>query len=223
MESHDPNQGRDYNGADDGNGWRRFAKEATDAYEQGAGSGSGIKDPQCGDTGTDLPDFYFEKMTDRTNVDTLVAYFTQSMQESEWRDTEGKIIDSVNTEGANAMVHAMLQTMYKTASSPQAFLINLAALAGSTTLVTSRPKCTRLGEDENDFIYKCEWEYRFGEVKGGFTFEQKVPQSMWSRFKKKDAHTDYPDDEQKCAEHWQNKYLALISEMKKREEGDTGP
>lgn len=199
-------------------GWRKFAKEATDAYEQDPAS----MPPPVGGSGSELPDFYFEKMEDRTNVDPLVAYFTQSMNDSEWLDVHGNPTEPAGIEESTAMVHAMLQTMYKTSTSSQAFLINLAALAGSTTLVTSRPKCTRLSEDDKGFTYKCEWEYRFGNVKGGFTFEQNVPQSMWKLAKGEIADVNLPatggeNPSLTSAEHWKQKYQGLMDEMKKRD------
>ncbi|KAG5978116.1 hypothetical protein E4U55_006400 [Claviceps digitariae] len=180
-------------------GWQRFAKEATDAYQQtaqpslrtkhtaslAAAAAAAAAPDAAPDDAADLEDYYFDKMENRTNIDVLVAYFTRSMSEADWRDHHGNTTPPVDLEQSTAMVHAMLQTMYKTATSPQAFLINLAALAGSITLVRTRPKCTRLGEQDGQFIYKCEWEYQFGQVKGGFTFEQVVPATMWAKAKKK--------------------------------------
>jgi hypothetical protein len=180
------------------------------------------------DIPSDMPDYFFDKMEDRTNVDALMAYFTRSMSEASWHDTHGNPTRSVTLEESAAMVHAMLQTMYSTATSPQAFLINLAALAGSTTLVTARPKCTRLSEENGQFTYKCEWEYRFGQVKGGFTFEQVVPESMWAKTKKQpldadadaDAQADNDTkegDEMFSKAYWQKKYEALTMEMESRD------
>ncbi|KAG5951905.1 hypothetical protein E4U53_002026 [Claviceps sorghi] len=213
-------------------GWQRFAKEATDAYEQNTEPGVGTKDTGVAEDG-ELEDYYFDKMENRTNIDVLVAYFTRSMSEADWRDHNGNVTPPVDLEQSTAMVHAMLQTMYRTATSPQAFLINLAALAGSITLVRTRPKCTRLSEEDGQFIYKCEWEYQFGQVKGGFTFEQVVPATMWARTKKsppppppppsaaEDANggsKDNNDEEQPFSKaYWQRKYQELTIEMMNRD------
>ncbi|KAK2591180.1 hypothetical protein QQS21_011136 [Conoideocrella luteorostrata] len=211
-------------------GWRRFAKEATDAYEQVADQVNGTTGSGLVDGGGELPDYYFDKMADRTNVDALVAYFTRSMSEADWQDVNGNSVKTVDLEESAAMVHAMLQTMYKTATSPQAFLINLAALAGSTTLVTNRPKCTRLSERDGQFTYKCEWEYQFGQVKGGFTFEQAVPASMWAKTKTQPpvppvggeasgGGDDEGEDKDQLftKEYWQRKYEVLTAEMATRD------
>lgn len=212
MEVHDQ-----YPAGDDSkyqDGWRRFAREAADAYEQGDTSG-------LADKSSVMPDYFFDKMDDRTNVDVLVAYFTRSMSEADWQDIHGNETKKVSIEESAAMVHAMLQTMYQTATSPQAFLINLAALAGSTTLVTARPKCTRLSEDGGQFTYKCEWEYRFGHVKGGFTFEQVVPASMWAKTKKVPTTAgedgQNPKEDLFTKEYWQQKYEALTVQMEARD------
>ncbi|KAG6003728.1 hypothetical protein E4U21_001781 [Claviceps maximensis] len=228
------------NGGDDKyqDRWQRFAKEATDAYEQNAEPNVRTKDTGLAADG-ELEDYYFDKMENRTNVDVLVAYFTRSMTEADWRDHNGNIIPPVDLEQSTAMVHAMLQTMYKTATSAQAFLINLAALAGSITLVRTIPKCTRLSEQDGQFIYKCEWEYQFGQVKGGFTFEQIVPATMWAKAKKKSqrrrrsppppsagedidgangASTENDEEEQSFSKaYWQKKYEELTIEMMNRD------
>ncbi|EFY91034.1 ARS binding protein Abp2, putative [Metarhizium acridum CQMa 102] len=207
-------------------GWRKFAREAADAYEQPDQSHGPASSSDFGDKDSDMPDYYFDRMDDRTNVDVLTAYFTRSMTEADWRDVDGNPAKTVSLEESAAMVHAMLQTMYKTATSPQAFLINLAALAGSTTLVTTRPKCTRLSESDGQFRYKCEWEYRFGHVKGGFTFEQVVPASMWAKTKRpptpdEDRDQDQDQDQQQegkfTKEYWQKKYEALTAELESRD------
>lgn len=192
------------------NGWQRFAKEATDAYEQAS------KVPSNGCQGPEnMPEYYFEKMEDRTNVDALVSYFVRSMSDSEWVDLEGKPDEPASVEESTALVNAMLQNMYKTSTSPQAFLINLAALAGSMTLVTSRPKCVRMGQSDDSYVYRCDWEYRFGHVKCGFTMPQYVPRSMWKK-----AEAGPPDGQQEQTpltdEDWKKKYLALAEEMHKR-------
>ncbi|POR38707.1 ARS-binding protein 2 [Tolypocladium paradoxum] len=201
-------------------GWQRFAKEATDAYEQASNVPSnGCEGPE------NMPEYYFEKMEDRTNVDALVAYFVRSMADSEWIDTEGNPDEPAGVEESTAIVNAMLQNMYKTSTSPQAFLINLAALAGSMMLVTTRPKCVRMDENDDSYVYKCDWEYRFGHVKGGFTMPQYVPRTMWKKPKKEaeasaGADAEAGGEQQETplsSDDWKRKYQALIEEMVKRD------
>ncbi|UNI20177.1 hypothetical protein JDV02_006293 [Purpureocillium takamizusanense] len=207
--------------------WQRFAKEATDAYEQAASlPGTGCDPP------VEMPEYYFERMGDRTNVDGLLAYFVRSMTDSEWLDAEGNPGEPAGIEESTAMVNSMLQNMYKTSTSPQAFLINLAALAGSMMLVTTRPKCARMGETDGTHVYKCDWEYRFGHVKGSFTMSQYVPSTMWKPSKAEphagdnqaqgagDAGAGASGDKEPevplSADEWRKKYQALTEEMYRR-------
>ncbi|KAJ6439644.1 ARS binding protein Abp2 [Purpureocillium lavendulum] len=216
----DPNQGPS-------NRWQRFAKEATDAYEQAASvPGTGCDPPD------EMPEYYFERMEDRTNVDGLLSYFVRSMTDSEWLDADGNPGEPAGIEESTAMVNAMLQNMYKTSTSPQAFLINLAALAGSMMLVTSRPKCARMGESDGTHVYKCDWEYRFGHVKGSFTMSQYVPSTMWKPSKPDAAGEGGQDpgagvsgaaangerepEVPLSADDWKRKYQALTEEMYRR-------
>ncbi|XP_044724479.1 ARS binding protein 2 domain-containing protein [Hirsutella rhossiliensis] len=196
------------------NGWERLAKEATDAYEQASNVPSnGCEGPE------NMPEYYFEKMEDRTNVDALVSYFVRSMSDSEWVDLEGNPDEPASVEESTALVNAMLQNMFKTSTSPQAFLINLAALAGSMTLVTTRPKCVRMGENDDSYVYKCDWEYRFGHVKGGFTMPQYVPRTMWKKPEAGPPDAQQQQQQQQTpltAEDWKRKYQALAEEVHKR-------
>ncbi|KAG5971991.1 hypothetical protein E4U58_007030 [Claviceps cyperi] len=220
----------------DQEGWQRLAKEAADAYEQQSQPCVRPKDTTSLAADEEVEDFYFDKMENRTNVDLLVAYFTRSMIEATWCDQNGNSTPPVDLAQSIAMVHATLQTMYKTATSPQAFLINLAALAGSTALVRARPKCTRLGEQDGQFTFKCEWNYQFGGIKGGFTFEQVVPATMWAKANEKtqaDGGEPRPDDavgggggggeggdghgRLHSKEYWQRKYQALTVEMMQKD------
>ncbi|PHH66676.1 hypothetical protein CDD81_6513 [Ophiocordyceps australis] len=212
-------------------GWQRYAKEATDAYEQA----TNVPSNGC-DKPEHIPQYYFEKIDDRTNVDTLVSYFVRSMSDSEWIDHEGNPDEPSTVEESTALVNAMLENMFKTATSPQAFLINLAALAGSMTLVTARPKCIRMGKKGDANMYKCDWEYRFGHVKCRFTMTQDVPCSMWCKGNRSGDHFDGvsaasevdrlqrdaglegkgQEESPLSAADWKRKYRALVDEVEKR-------
>ncbi|KAL3959995.1 hypothetical protein ACCO45_005112 [Purpureocillium lilacinum] len=118
------------------------------------------------------------------------------------------------------MVNSMLQNMYKTSTSPQAFLINLAALAGSMMLVTSRPKCARMGESDGTHVYKCDWEYRFGHVKGSFTMSHGGrgggSQGHGPGEAGAGASGDGEPEVPLSADDWKRKYQALTEEMYRR-------
>lgn len=183
---------------------------------------SGSPPPQDGLTnGSDIEDFYFEKIPERTNVDTLLSFFMRATQDGQWFDHNGAPAESASMDEAAAITNCTLQAMLKTAASPQAFLINLGALAGARTLMTTRPKYFRMPDGEECHNYKFEWEYRFGHFKGHFNMTQTVP---WRMFKKPttpaggEADREMEGEAGMSAEEWKGKYKALLGEMKKREQ-----
>ncbi|ATY64555.1 ARS binding [Cordyceps militaris] len=187
--------------------------------------------------GNSIPEYFFETMSDRTNIDGVMAYFVRMTYESQWYDEDGKSTQCSSMEEATAIINATLENMYKTAASSQAFLINLAALAGARMLMTNLTRCTRQGEKDGHTTYKCEWEYQFGHLHGYFNMAASVPFSMW-RLKPsarggggggegshgngadgagRDEDGPNTSDPQLQAEHWQNKYKALLDEADKKD------
>lgn len=160
-----------------------------------------------------------------------MAYFIRLTHESDWYDAEGKPTEAASMEEATAIINATLENMYKTAATSQAFLINLAALAGARMLMTNLTRCVRLGEKEDHTAYNCEWEYKFGHLRGYFNMAAAVPFTMW---RAKPAGVDgqsgagqgaaasaSPNDDldnanpRLQAEHWQNKYKSLLGQVDK--------
>lgn len=175
----------------------------------------------------EIPEYYFENMTDRANIDEVMAYFVRITHESKWFDVDGKPAEAADIAEASAIINSTLQNMYQSASSPQAFLINLSALAGARMLMTGVSRCTRLGEWDDMTNYKCDWEYRFGNLTGHFTMSAKVPFSMWRAEKKEtdsresdvdeDDNVDTGENPQLSAKHWQSKYRRLLTEIERKD------
>lgn len=166
--------------------------------------------------------FFFEKIEDRTNVDSLLSYFVQQVQESQWFDENGNVAEVACMDEAAAIVNATLENMLKTSTSAQAFLINLAALAGAKTLLASNGKCFRLRDDKEYYHYRFEWEYRFGHFKGQFNMVQSVPRAMWNKPVKENKTGGEGADGADAggglsAEEWKRKYAMLLGEMKRRD------
>lgn len=188
-------------------------------------------------SGENIPEYYFETMADRTNVDALMAYFARVTHESDWYDAEGRPTECASMEEASAIINSTLENMYRTATSMQAFLINLAALAGARMLMTNVTRCIRLGEREDHTAYRCEWEYRFGHLHGYFNMAATVPFTMWRARPQKREGSGGEDDESGSsapngggvddpeapessnprlqAEHWQRKYKSLLGQVDK--------
>ncbi|TQW00559.1 hypothetical protein V2A60_001634 [Cordyceps javanica] len=186
----------------------------------------------------DIPEYFFETMTDRTNIDALMAYFVRMTYESNWFDGEGKPTERASMEESTAIINALLENMYKTAASSQAFLINLAALAGARMLMTDVTRCTRVGEGDGHTAYKCEWEYQLGHLHGYFNLAATVPFTMWRAKPRRRAgggdggegshadgaggseDADEPDSSNPRlqAQHWQKKYKTLLDQVAKMDQ-----
>lgn len=176
-----------------------------------------------------VPEYYFENMSDRQNVDDVMAYFTRVTHASKWKNPDGTPGEQASIAESSAVINSTLQNMYQSASTTQAFLINLAALAGARMLMTGTSSCTRLGEREDHNLYRCDWEYRFGNLTGFFTMTAKVPFSMWRAPKPEtkkdddeagedeDAEGEETTGEVLDAEHWQKKYQQLLEQIDKKD------
>lgn len=200
--------------------WNDLAKEATAKYEFTPSVSSGR--PMDSSHATN---YYFEKTEDRTNVDSLMSYFVQTAHDSDWFDEHGNPDERASMNEALALVNATLENMLKTSASPQAFLINLAALAGARTLLATTAKCYRLGDDDDFYNYRFEWEYRFGHFRGQFNMTQSVPRAMWKKPRKEagmrgdgDGGKDTDGIDGLSVEDWQRKYTMLLGEMKRRDQ-----
>lgn len=198
--------------AEGANRLNRLIQETTDRYKTANEEAPiGIPDAK------NITNYYFERLDDRTNVDSLLSYFMRACQESQWFDADGKPDEPASIGESAAIVNATLQTMLETATSLQAFLINLAALAGARSLMTTEGRCFRMGEDDGYYKYRIHWEYRFAHFTGHFNIAQKVPFSMWKK-PTPGKPSDEGDEESLSVEEWQRKYKALLGEMKKRDQ-----
>lgn len=200
----------DSTGIDQARGWNGVAEEATDAF---GGSSQGQEDGFS--TSGTVEDCHFERMEDRTNVDALMGFFTQTTYNGEWVDAAGNPAEQASTEECMAIVNMIIHGMSKRAGTVQAFLLNLAALAGAQVLMTRPCRCSRLGEDEDSYQYSFNWEYRFGSFKGAFNLSQHVPRTMWTRPLPEGAGEEEEAEELSAAD-WQRRYMELKGEMVKR-------
>ena len=206
-------------------GWHAWASEAMGAYAEAPSTRSHDSSANGG-ASQGMPDYYFEKIEDRTNVDAIMSYFVQAAFDADWLNADGTPGERASLEEATAIVNTALQTMYKSATSPQVFLINLAALAGARHLMTRRARYVRRGGDENFRNYSFEWEYRFGHVHGKFTMLHKVPRTMWPIEDPppvvppgEDEGDDLAEEARKAnmsAADWKKKYENLLSEVERR-------
>ncbi|KAM0504187.1 hypothetical protein ACHAP8_002592 [Fusarium lateritium] len=161
----------------------------------------------------DVPRFYFERLEDRTNVDEVIAYMMRGCFAAIWLDAEDKPAHVCTTHEAMTITNCILEEMYKTAISPQAFLINLAAVTGGGYLLSGKSKIKRLGVNDGAMKYSCEWEYGFGHFRGTYHMEQIVPLEL---LEEQDASLEPTSEEsgtKLSTDEWQAKYENLLMAM----------
>lgn len=164
-----------------------------------------------------VPQYFFENEEDRTNMDEILGYLAKCTGEAEWTDAEGNIIHNPPIEETNALVNTTVEAMWKGTASPEAFLINLAAMAGGYMLLSDKSKVRRLGTEGGFLKYRCEWQYRFGSIKGFYTMEQGVPVNMAQGREKFDGKVSEEEEKNLTAEEWQQKYHEMIGELRKKD------
>ena len=119
---------------------------------------------------------------DRTNIDELEAFFMTEMFAATWYDENDNKITPCSVEEASALVEIVINDLTKAAPSKEAFLINLAALAGGKILMANTDvRVKRLETTADDTKYECSWELRYGDVRGRFAIQEAVPHVHWKK------------------------------------------
>ncbi|KAJ4271628.1 hypothetical protein NW762_000333 [Fusarium torreyae] len=193
----------------------RASHSAKPLHEAAASSQQQAEEPMSHPKG--VPPLYFERLEDRTNVDEVIGYMMRSCYEADWFDAEGNPSHMCTANEALAFVNCTLEEMFKTAASPEAFLINLAAVTGGGYLLAGKTRIKRLGVVDNGMKYSCEWEYGFGHFRGQYQMEQTVP---LDRLEEKDVSpqsTSEGSGVKLSADEWQLKYEGLLTEMEKKD------
>lgn len=113
---------------------------------------------------------------DRTNIDELEAFFMTEMFAATWYDENNNRIAPCSVEEATALVAIIINDLTKAAASKEAFLINLAALAGGKILMANADvHVKRLERTAEHTKYDLSWELRYGDVRGQFSIQEAVP------------------------------------------------
>lgn len=164
----------------------------------------------------------FKDPTDRTNMDELEGFFVHEVLTANWYDTKGNRIPPCSVDEASAIIATVMENLLKAAVSKDAFLINLAALAGGKLLMsTTNLIIRRLEELPDRSKYSCSWELRLGDIRGVYSMEEIVLHERWKR--PEDTHTTGPgadapaNGEASTAEQWQQKYTEMCDIVRKRD------
>ena len=170
-----------------------------------------------GEPSKDIPEFYFERVGEREHVDEVLGFLTRALLGAQWIDAERKPSYPPTFEEATALVNTTVEGMWKTAPSPEAFLINLAAMAGGRMLISSEARVCRKGNEDGFAKYSCEWEYCFGSIRGLYTMQQNVPLTMFRSSNKEDEPGREEPGGALSAEDWEKKCHNVLAEMHKKD------
>jgi hypothetical protein len=153
---------------------------------------------------------------DTTNVSEVDSLFVSELLIADWYDANGDKISPCSFDEAAAMSKTIIGNMSKQALTPEAFLINLAALAGGSILQRGvKVSITRLEEGATHNRYACKWALRYGALRGNFSITESVPHDLWRKKNAKESElSDSSDgteqgDDTAAAEHWKRKYKDL--------------
>lgn len=175
--------------------------------------------------------------TDRTNIPALEALFVSTILSASWFDAHQNPIPACGVDEAFAFSQTVVENLLKTATTKEAFLINLAGLAGGQTLLhRGSLRITRVEELHDRTRYACAWQLRFGGIVGDWGMEETVLHGKWKRGAAEggggggdvgggDARPDAngngkggrPDGGSQ-GECWEKRYKELAATLQKRDE-----
>jgi hypothetical protein len=156
-------------------------------------------------------------------MDELEGFFVHEVLTANWYDAKGNRIPPCGIDEASAIIATVMENLLKAAITKDAFLINLAALAGGKLLMsTTNLSIKRLEELPGRTKYSCTWELRLGDIRGIYSMEETVLHERWKKPDKDDRSTtpgaDTPaDGEAAAADQWQQKYAEMCDVVRKRD------
>ena len=164
--------------------------------------------------------------TDRTNVDEIEALFVSSILRADWYDAKGSRISACGVDEAWAFAQRVVENLLKSATTKEAFLINLSALAGGKLLVAKGSlRITRFEELPDRTRYQSNWQLRFGGIVGNWAMEETVMHDKWKK-KPEDGPGTAPAPDSTAvngtgglqADQWESRYRELAATLQQRDE-----
>ncbi|EAQ86989.1 hypothetical protein CHGG_08242 [Chaetomium globosum CBS 148.51] len=171
------------------------------------------------------PGTFTRDPTDRTNMAEIEALFVSTLLDGDWYDINQQPIPPGSVEEALAYSQTVIETLRKTAHTNEAFLINLAGLAGGKFLMPKGSlRVNRLEELSDRTRYSITWQLQFGGIVGVWTMDETVMHDRWKKPKKDDeaaplsGSTTPTGTDGSQAEHWKKKYKELAATLQQRDE-----
>jgi hypothetical protein len=163
-------------------------------------------------------------------MDELEAHFVSNILSADWYDAAQNRIPPCGVDEALAFAHAVVDTLRKSAPTPEAFLINLAALAGGKILMEKGSlRITRFEDLPDRTRYTAAYQLRFGDIVGSWAMEETVMHDKWKKPTTRDEGADVSGPGSAAAppngtggprreEHWERKYKEVADMLKQRDE-----
>jgi len=149
----------------------------------------------------------------------LYSVFVGSLLRAKWLDAQGQPAPPCTPGEAWTLSEAVVNNLRKSAASKEAFLINLAALAGGSILMPQNSlRVNRLGPapDGKTTRYKVDWKLVWGEVQGDFSMEEEV-----DILRPEEARSKKQQEQQEIraqANDWENRYRELEEVLRRKED-----
>ncbi|KAK3314783.1 ARS binding protein 2-domain-containing protein [Apodospora peruviana] len=166
---------------------------------------------------------FFKDLSDRTNINEIESFFVHEIMAGSWLSSKGKPIPPCEVDEAWGVAQSVVENLLKAAPTKEAFLINLAALAGGRLLMESNGlKITRLDDDDQSrdrSRYSCDWELRFGDIRGKYSMQETVLHEKWQRNKKrKQGSNDVDAEVEKDDIDWKKCYAQMVETSQRQEQ-----
>lgn len=165
----------------------------------------------------------FEKIDldgpDKTSHDEIESLLITTLIECKWFDPNGQPGFRPSVAEVVAVVRAVIRGIADRALTKEAFLINLAALAGGHFMIRPDKEVHRLEIGPDFTKYLCKWKMHYGAIRGVFTLTETVPHSKWKpgHQQNMDPHQQHlvkdamPSEGIPAAEYWQQQYASLAA------------
>ena len=158
--------------------------------------------------------------TDRTNIDEIEALFVSSILRADWYDAKGGRIPACGVDEAWAFAQRVVENLLKSATTKEAFLINLSALAGGKLLMAKGSlRITRFEELPDRTRYQSNWQLRFGGIVGNWAMEETVMHDKWKKKPKDGPETPAVNGTGGLqADEWESRYKELAATLQQRDQ-----
>lgn len=149
----------------------------------------------------------------RASMMAMERTIVSDLMEADWGDASGNKIAACGLDEATALAKRITEDLASQGPTPDAFLRNLAALAGGSLLRgDSQVTVKRVDEGPTHSRYDCRWPLLYGTLRGELSFFGTVAHDQWKKSsggggRESEAGDAAADSE---AARWKEKYEELL-------------